>query len=210
MTALFQDHYVEWRQRRIDAIRAYYGDAFFSGRTLLELGAGYGDIGAAFAALGAQVTCCDARPDHLRVVRERWPGIATVEADLNHEWPFRHVDVILHLGLLYHLEPAHRSLRWSCRSARHLVLETEVCDSADPAMVLRADEDGYDQAITGVGCRPSGARIERVLREESMWFARVADGRCNSGIHVYDWPVTGSGAAEHGRRRFWFARKDLS
>ena len=34
----FAEHYIEWRQRRIAAIRQHYGDSFFAGKSLLELG----------------------------------------------------------------------------------------------------------------------------------------------------------------------------
>ncbi|MEZ5290586.1 MAG: class I SAM-dependent methyltransferase [Vicinamibacterales bacterium] len=203
----FTRHYDDWRARRVAAIRGHYGDAFFKGRTLLELGCGYGDLGAAFQALGADVCCADAREEHLEVVRARHPGLRTVRADLNTEWPFGPVDVIFHLGLLYHLEPTHESLRRACRSAPVVVVETEVCDSASPDAVIPADEQGYDQAIDGRGCRPSAARVERVLSEEGFTWTRVADGRCNSGIHVYDWAETGSGRVAQGLRRFWFTER---
>jgi SAM-dependent methyltransferase len=203
----FREHYVVWRDARIAAIRAHYGDAFFRDRTLLELGCGYGDIGAAFVELGAKVTCCDVREEHLAVVRDRWPCIVTVRADLNHEWPFGRFDIILHLGLLYHLEPSHRSLFQSCRSTDHLVVETEVCDSSSPDAIVTATEDGYDQAVDGAGCRPSAARVERVFAVEGLVCERVTDDRCNAGYHIYDWADRNSGRAERGQRRFWFVRR---
>ncbi len=202
----FTKHYDEWRDARVNAVRRHYGDAFFAGRTLLELGCGYGDIGGVFAGLGANVTCCDARDEHLQIARERWPEVRTVRVDLDVDWPFDRFDIILHLGVLYHLEPTHSSLRHAARCATHLVLETEVCDSSDDVFTL-TDEDGYDQAFSGHGCRPSAARIERILAEEAMTFTRMDDGRCNSGMHVYDWPVMDTGSYTHGQRRFWFAEK---
>ena len=90
----FTQHYHDWRDARVAAVREYYGDGFFAGRTLLELGCGYGDIGAQFAALGAQVTCSDGRAEHLAVLRDRWPALTVIPADLDREWPFGHFDVI--------------------------------------------------------------------------------------------------------------------
>ena len=206
----FKEHYVAWQDRRIAAIRHHYGDSFFRGRTVLELGCGYADIGAALARLGAAVTCCDARPEHLEVVRDRWPHLQTVCADLNAEWPFGHFDLVLHLGLLYHLEPSHRSLHRSCQSADHLVVETEVVDSASPETVVSTPEDGYDQAVDGVGCRPSAARVEQVFAIEGMTWGRTDDDRCNAGYHVYDWPEQDSGRVERGQRRFWFVKRGLT
>lgn len=206
----FTDHYVEWRRRRIAAIVDHYGQDFFRGKTLLELGCGYGDIGAAFADLGARVTCSDARVEHLDIVTRRWPELRTVQVNLNDDWPFGQFDIILHLGLLYHLEPTHRSLRWSCQSAAHVVIESEVCDSSDSTTVVTTAEAGYDQAVDGQGCRPSPGRIERILVDEGMTFERVTDSRCNSGMHVYDWPIGDTGRFESGLRRFWFARKVIA
>jgi SAM-dependent methyltransferase len=203
----FTDHYEPWRARRVAAIRRHYGDAFFRGATVLELGCGYADLGAAFLALGASVTAADARAEHLDVAAARHPGLRTVRVDLNQDWPFGRFDLILHLGLLYHLESTHASLRRACRSTDHLVLETEVCDLASPDAVLPADEDGYDQAVDGRGCRPSATRVERVLADEGMTWQRVADARCNAGIHVYDWPEGDTGRVAHGLRRFWFAAR---
>jgi SAM-dependent methyltransferase len=203
----FTDHYDEWRAKRIAAIRTHYGDPFFAGRTLLELGCGYGDIGAAFRQVGADVWASDARAEHLAVAASRHPGLRTVQADLNVDWPFGWFDIILHLGVLYHLEPTHESLRRACRSTSHLVLETEVCDADSADVVLVAEEDGYDQAVDGRGCRPSAHRIERLLAEEGFTWTRVSDARCNAGMHVYDWRETGSGHYAHGQRRFWFATR---
>ena len=203
----FTRHYDAWRDARIAAIRSHYGDAFFDGRTLLELGCGYGDIGACFASLGAEVTCADARDEHLQVLQDRWPSLTVVRADLDREWPFARFDVILHLGVLYHLEPTHASLRHACRSAQHLVVESEVCDAWSPEAVIVTPERGYDQSFAGQGCRPSAARVERILQEEGMQFERVADARCNAGMHVYDWPDANTNTFRHGQRRFWFATK---
>ena len=114
---------------------------------------------------------------------------------------------VLHLGVLYHLEPTHESLRRACQATNHLVLETEVCDLASPDAVLMADEEGYDQAVDGRGCRPSAARVERILAEEGLRWQRVTDDRCNADMHVYDWPETNSGRVAHGQRRFWFAER---
>lgn len=203
----FAVHYVEWRKRRIDAILQHYGEYAFRGRTLLELGCGQGDIGATFAKLGARVTASDARAEHIAIARERHPQIEFVCADLDNEWPFnRHFDFILHQGLLYHLEPTHRSLHKACQACDHLILETEVCDASDPTTVVLVEEkQSYDQAFNRKGCRPSASRVETVLAQEGLCFERVNDARCNSGFHVYDWQCSESGNFRDGLRRFWFA-----
>jgi 2-polyprenyl-3-methyl-5-hydroxy-6-metoxy-1,4-benzoquinol methylase len=202
----FRQHYVEWREKRVACIVNHYGLDFFRGKHVLELGAGHGHIGAELAGLGAGVTCAEAREEHLQVIAERHPMVRIRQVDLNREWPFDEpFDLILHMGVLYHLEEPGPTIRAACRSCKHLVLETEVCDSLDPEMIIPTCESGYDQSISGRGCRPSSACVERLLRECTMEFDRVSDGSCNSGIHVYDWKELDTGGWRHGLRRMWFA-----
>lgn len=208
----FEDHYVEWRAKRIGAIRDHYGPSWFAGRTLLEVGCGHADIGAAFAALGAVVTGSDARAEHLDVARRRHPEIAGWQvADLDSEWPFDlGFDLVLHLGVLYHLADPEQALRRLLQSSGHIVLETEVSDSSDPGFVRATDEEGYDQAFNSRGSRPSPALVERVLAEAGRPFSRITDDRCNAGFHHYDWPIGETGESRNGLRRMWFVEPDAA
>lgn len=205
--SLFSGHYVEWRAKRIAAIIEHYGANFFLGKTVLEVGCGHADIGGVFSKLGAAVTCSDARAEHLKIVRRRLPDVTTILADLDQEWPFKFHDLVIHMGVLYHLKEHTSSLKHACNGCRHLVLETEVADTNDPTFVLSTDESGFDQAKNGVGIRPSAEAIESVLINCGMKFTRITDARCNSGMHRYDWTVTNTNKWEHGLRRFWFAEK---
>lgn len=204
--AWFEDHYPEWRAKRIDAIRDHYGTSWFAGKTMLEVGCGHADIGAAFAAMGAIVTGSDARQDHLDEARRRHPEIEAWRiADLDREWPFdRDFDLVLHLGVLYHLADPEHALTCLLQSRGHIVLETEVSDSKDPGFVHRTVEDGYDQAFNNRGTRPSPAFVERVLTEAGRSFSRITDDRCNAGYHRYDWEVSDTGETVGGLRRMWF------
>lgn len=204
----FGGHYRDWRSRRVSAIVEHFGAAWFRGREVLELGCGYGDIGMAFAQLGALVTFSDGREEHLDQIREWYPSLPPdrlVRYDAETPWPFtKRFDLILHLGLLYHVDHWEGALTGAFAKADHVVLETEVCDSDDPTLVVKTVETGYDQALGGRGSRPSAACIEQHLTKLGAQFERLADGRCNANIHRYDWPVTNSGGWEHGLRRFWF------
>lgn len=203
----FSGHYIGWRAKRVAAILEHYQPSFFFERSVLELGCGYGDIGGVFAKLGARVVCSDARESHLRVVRKHHPEIKTIRVDLESEWPFGSYDLIIHMGVLYHLSSFEKSLEKACRSSQFMVLETEVSDSDDPSFVMRTAERGYDQAVSGIGIRPTAEGIERVLASCGMKYQRISDARCNHGIHRYDWPVTNSKTWEHGLRRFWFVER---
>lgn len=202
----FEHHYREWRDKRVQCVIDHYGTDFFKGKTVLELGCGYGDIGARFAALGADVTCTDAREEHLAALRRRYPFLKTARADLDAEWPFAGTfDVILHLGTLYHLKHFEQPLIRACASAEHLVLETEVCDSDNPAMILFTSESGYDQAFNGAGNRPSPAYVERVLKQCGMRYELLGTSAYDTKYHTYNWRIQNTNAWKKGLRRIWFA-----
>lgn len=204
---MFDGHYVEWRLKRIAAIKNYYGKSFFQNKTILELGCGFGDIGASFHELGAKITCNDARMQHLEKAKSTYPFINIICADIDKDWPFDSYDIIFHLGVLYHLKNFEISLRKTCESCNYLVLESEVCDSDDPSVVFYPNEAGYDQAFNNVGCRPSPHFIERILTENNMKYELVSDDRCNSNFHVYDWKTTNTKIYKSGLRRFWFCKR---
>ena len=208
----FEGHYVEWRARRIRAILNHFGADFFDNKNMVELGAGFGAIGAFFAILGSKVTCVEGRIANTRKIRKRYPFVDAITHDLNLGMPCidTKCDILLHLGVLYHLRNPEESLRLSCKDCEHLILETECSDSDDPYFVSSVSEDarGYDQAIDGVGSRPSPALVERILTSEGMLFERITDARCNSGIHHYDWPIKNTKTASYGQRRMWFVKKN--
>jgi 2-polyprenyl-3-methyl-5-hydroxy-6-metoxy-1,4-benzoquinol methylase len=196
--AAFLGHYSSWRTHRLRVLMDLWGRHNFRDATVLELACGHGDIGAFFLSLGADVTFVDAREEHLAVVRTRYPDATTVLHDANH--PLQPpkgsaYDYVVHMGLLYHLRPdaVAASLANVCTLGRHVVLETEVCDSDDPSMIIATCESGFDQAVDGVGSRPSSAFIERTLNGCGVRWQRHDDPRLNTGFHIYDWEPLNNG-----------------
>ncbi len=210
----FRGHYEPWIRKRIAFIESTFGHDWFQAKRVLELGCGYADIGAHFARLGAQVTCSDARIEHLQVVAQRHPEVQIAPADLNSQWPFEgEFDLILHLGLLYHLEDIHFSLQRCFEHANHVVLETEVLDSLDDQAVLRIDENQglYDQSFTGHGSRPTAGYLERLFATHGFHAFRLSSPACNASCHglqhVYDWPSHDTNTWHDGLRRLWVLRR---
>ncbi|MDB6016038.1 MAG: methyltransferase FkbM family [Pedosphaera sp.] len=200
-----------WQGKRIRAMIEHYGVRFFEGKTLLELGAGYGDIGNVFSLLGAKVTCLEGRKSHVAEIKRRYTGVTAIQHNLNEPLPpsANKADFIIHFGLLYHLGDPEASLRNTCRACKFMALETECCDSDDPNFTRTVSEHAFwqDHAIDGKGSSPSPAFVERILTEEGMEFERVTDDRCNAEEHFYDWPLKNTGITKKGMRRFWFAKK---
>ncbi len=210
----FSNHYELWRIRRIATIVDYYGEKWFQGKKILELGCGYGDIGHVFITLGAEVVFAEGRADNCDIVKKRFPNNRVYQMNCENEWPFpenEDFDLIIHMGLLYHLDNFEFSLMKCIGHTENLILETEVCDSSDPNLVLKPDEDseGYDQAMFGKGSRPSGPYIESYLKRHNWCYERVSDSRCNALFHTYDWTVKNTNTWRDGLRRLWFCKAKL-
>jgi len=206
---MFNEHYDKWRQARFNRIVEHYGRTFWRHKTVLEVGCGFGDLGNAFSNLGSVVVCQDARPEHIKFLKEKHPHLSAYVYDLNNglgtEASF---DVILHTGVLYHLNDYIQPIIDCCSRCEHLILETEVSDSSDPNYCLYIDEHKgvYDKSFTGKGNRPSPAAVERVLKEQNFSYERVLDG-LDVEFHSYSWKMKNTGKWKNGQRALWFCQR---
>lgn len=211
---MFQNHYLDWNQKRIKHIVDFYGHKFFYFKKVLDLGCGHAEIGGTLYRLGSDTTVLDARPEHLKIVTKKFPGIKTVKADLDRGWPFqgKNFDLVIDLGLMCHLKNFEEHLRTVCSSTTHLVLETSVLDSEDPYKSIEITENKaiYDLSINGIGCRPTAAAIERILTDCGMNFRRQDSDKYNCGNYVYDWKSQNNEDSDFNKRRIWYAVKNSS
>jgi len=173
--------YPVWRKGRIQAILEYYGAEFFRGKSILEVGCGDGSIGNFFYYLGAEVSCSDVRPTYMDEIFHRNSNIKTEQCDLNIEWPFQdeYFDIVLCMGVLYHLKRPDIAMCNVCRHANYLIIETQVRKDKNKQFELKRElppnrKKGEceidDHAYDGQGCRFSIDFIENILRQENMQF----------------------------------------
>ena len=202
---------LDWATSRINYLIKIIGDvSWFKNKNILELGCAHGDIGETFLDMGAKVTFAEGRQEHVSVVSERLAhhilegNCTVITLDQDQPWKAeKKYDLIIHWGVLYHLENWENDLITCLMSANHVCLETEVIDSDDPYEFKSRREDGYDQSIHGIGTHPSPANIERVLKENVASFVRYDDSELNSHYHHYDWVSKNDGSWKPGQRRFW-------
>jgi hypothetical protein len=202
---------VEKRQNIIKAIKAHYGEQSFKGKTVLELGCGNGEIGIAFAELGAIVDFSDARGyKNIINIDFNKSQHRFIPADVDLQWPFqKYYDYIFHIGLLYHLVSPWFSIFMSFKHAQNLVLETEVLDSEDPYYYQIIDEHGFTNSVHGKGFYPTASMIESFLYLlYGINHIRFDSELLNvDGWYKYDAPIKNSGllCLEGFRhRRLWF------
>lgn len=205
---MFVGHYDEWRQARMRGLKKHIPDTYFQGKTVHEMGCGYGHVANLFSEKGATVSCSDARSAHIEKVKELFPHLQTQVLDVTTDKLESSYDVIIHWGLLYHLPEIETPIANLADKCNVLLLETEIADSDDDSYFLSLNESGYDQAINDKGIRPSPAYVEKVLRANGFQCQMILDSELNCQDHVYDLPIENSGGWRNGFRRFWICWKD--
>lgn len=136
-----------------------------SGRRVLEVGAGIGELTGFFLDRGCDVVATEARPENVEALRRRRSEadvrIADVERSLVE---FGRFDVVFCYGVLYHLENPLLALRNMAVVCDELLLvETMVCDSKLPILRLEDEPTSVNQALRGLAHRPSPAYLALAL-----------------------------------------------
>jgi len=206
---MFKGHYDEWRESRMNGIKKYMPSNYFISKKILEVGCGYADIGNEFYKLGGVVSSSDARQEHIDIVKDRYPHINALIIDGDKDTISEHYDIIVHWGLLYHLNEIDKHLENISRNCDVLLLETEVADSDDPTFYIKTNELGMDQAFNFVGIRPSPTYIEKILHKNGFQYKLIDDSILNSDYHTYDWKITNTNTWRNGLRQFWICWKNV-
>ena len=137
-----------------------------AGKTLLDVGAGVGDLTGFFVDKGCAVTCAEGRRENVEVIRQRFPQVAAhvVNVETDPLTTLGRFQVVFGYGLLYHLESPVAALRNMASVCDELmVLETMICDYDAPVVRLVDETFQFSQALDGMGCRPSPSFIALAL-----------------------------------------------
>ena len=206
-------HYVDWQKSRVNKLVSIFGADFFRGKTILELGAAHGDNGSMLAALGAQVTYAEGRKENVEVIKQRYPEAEVIHLNQETDWDLgKKFDIVLHWGVLYHLDNWKQDLECAVRHADLIFLESEVGRSNKIDFELKLQEKPlYDQAVNDrcMGTRPSAAAVENCLSKLGCIFRRHDSNDINSRFHTYDWVMPDPAPDDFitGFRRFWIIMK---
>lgn len=108
------------------------------GSCVLDVGGGVGAFSAALAARLLRVTCADAAPENVEVVRRRYPTVEAVEADAA-DLPFADgsFDAAVCMEVLEHIEDDGRALREIRRVLRRdgrLIVTVPNADAPPPLL----------------------------------------------------------------------------
>lgn len=206
--------YEGWREKRIEKILNIFGPDFFKDKTILELGCGFGHIGKHFTEkLGSKVTFAEGDPKFYGDIKGLNPKSEVITLDQDKPWDLkRKFDIVIHWGVLYHLDDWQQDLKCALKHTDLIFLESEVADSDDPTFEFKFDDhNGFDQALNVKATKPSAAFVESELVKNGFEFTRYDDIDINFWNHIYDWVVTNNPDNHirefYGHRRFWIARR---
>ncbi len=161
--------YRRLNERRLEHLAALRLN--LAAKSVLEVGAGVGDLTGFFLDRGCQVLALEARHANLQVLRSRHPAVPTMKVDLDHVEPGtlsgQTFDVVHCYGVLYHLAQPQDAIAFMSRHCRDLLL-LETCVSMQDDDSLNACSEPIanpTQALSGQGCRPSRRWVIRELKQ---------------------------------------------
>jgi len=161
------DH-VEITQKREAWLRNILGRMLEDGNltTAVDVGCGVGYFSDLLRALGLNVTGIDGRPGNIEEAQRRYPEIDFQVLDVEEPataalGPF---DLVLCLGLLYHLENPFRAIRnLSSMTGGHIIIDTLVVPDNMPVALLQDEVDAADQGLDNIAFIPSETCLARML-----------------------------------------------
>lgn len=216
--------YSDWTNRRVTRITNIFGKSWFGNKSILELGAAHGDIGIEFLKLGADVIFSDARHEHLVSIRNKLLEFEfepkTKCINQNEQYVLKEqYDLILHLGVLYHIENWKHDLECVMKHTGKMILETIVDPSQgdEPQPDMRHptygpyecnnshfSQEDVEAQLTTIGCKY--VRFDNSELNCSGWLnEKIRDN------HHYDWTYqnykTKSSPGLNHFRRMWLVLK---
>jgi len=184
-----------------------FGKDWFDGKNILEVGAGHGTIGIKLKKKkNANVVFTDGYEKHIEYLKSK--GHEAYVMDQDDFWTIdRKFDMVIHFSVLYHLREWKQDLLCAMATAPIVVLETEVNNDVDNLEL--ADRENYDQAINGIGIRPSWKNIEAHIMEHEGVFVRYDDPDISVGGRNFTWNSEDEDAKgyDENKRRFYVIRR---
>lgn len=157
--------YARHNARRLEHLASLGLD--LDGKTVLEVGAGVGDLTGFFLDRGCAVTCVEPRAENYQRYAELFPlrrfpdnvraQLFNIDVESVGQLITDTFDVVFCYGLLYHLHDPETVLRMLAERCTGLLL-LETCVSAGPGEALNpVDEpaENATQSFHGGGCRPT-------------------------------------------------------
>lgn len=161
------DAYQRINQRRLEHLATL--GLPLSGKRVLELGAGIGDLSGFFLDCGCEMHVTDARHENVAYLQRRYPQVNASALDIEKPptlsaEPF---DIVFAYGLLYHLADPSAALRWMAEHCRGVLLLETVVSLGHAAELNPVHEQGdmASESFHSRGCRPTRAWVWQEMKK---------------------------------------------
>ena len=134
-------------------------------RSVADVGCGVGYFSGFLRDLGFEVAGFDGRPQNIEEAKRRNSGIEFRHADVEDPSIIRSgpYDMVLCVGLLYHLENPLRALRnLSAMAGRLLLIESYATPQKETALYLREEPAFNDQSLTSLALYASESALIKI------------------------------------------------
>lgn len=162
------DRYLRHTARRLEHLATLGLD--LSDKTVLEVGAGIGDLTTFFLDRGCRVHATEGRPDNLEILEQRYADatactVASLDLDPPPPHDGRTYDVVFSYGLLYHLSNPAAALDYLASSTAGVLLLETIVKPLGTETENQWSEDAQlaGSAVSGTGSRPHRAWVWKQL-----------------------------------------------
>jgi len=161
----------------------------FTGKSVIDVGCGVGHLAQFFVNKGCKVLCVDGRAENIASLKLKYPGLEAKVSNADHALKqFGQFDCVFCYGLLYHLENpllTMRTLAEACKDV--LLLETLVCDAEDPLLFMVDEPKRNNQALQGIGCRPSPSYVAMGLNRSGFRYVYAPKNQPQHEDFQFEW-----------------------
>lgn len=183
--------YDKWRKNRIDKLIRIFGEEFFKNLDLLELGCGVGHVGNIFEEYGSIVTFVEGYKRNFENIKPINKKSKKIYLDLDNDWDLKKkFDVVVHWGVLYHLDDWRKNLKNTMKHTDLMFLESVVSPNKTDKNI-KVDEsvlhNFIDQSVNGIGSRPTTEEIENELDLLDLQYTRYDDKNLSTDKDFYHW-----------------------
>ena len=163
-----EKHYQELNLARESVVKSLISEqaGHLNLKTAIDVGCGVGHFSGLLSSLGLEVIGVDAREENVAEARRRFPEIdfQVLDAEQCNADRLGRFDLVLCLGLIYHLENPFRVIRnLAGMSSQLVVLEGMVYPSCEPIMALLDENNLNDQGVNYVAFYPTEACMAKML-----------------------------------------------
>lgn len=175
-----QPHYVRISKRRESWLADVIGDIQQNGceiQSAIDVGCGQGYFANVLNQLSLDVLGVDGREANTDAARSKYPHIRFVAADVEDPAISKlgDFDLVLCLGLLYHLENPFRALRNLEAITKHVLIgESRIAPSREPILVLYEEAQTEDQGLKNVALIPSETCLLKMLYSVGFRFVYLS------------------------------------